>query len=221
MREGEFIPTGTCFAVSDRYLLTAQHNMDKKKLVGYGIALGVSKTMGIQDVPEDFHFVKIKYFNVLSDWAIVELSGSPFTEHTVPIPITTVEVEMDTDFVVFHMPISDYMFMFLENDGISLFAAWMRAARPRKHHVEGNKGLFKGSSGAPFVLRNGCAFAMHLERRNEVISDSDGERDDAEVVSNTIHSDAEIHPSRPSGLYFKTCPELLRRLLELGIRTIT
>ena len=207
MREGEFIPTGTCFAVSDRYLLTAQRNMDKKRLVGYGIASSVSKTNGVEDIPEDFHFVDINCFNVLSDWAIVELSGSPFTEQTVPIPITTVEVKTDTDFVVFHMPISDYMFR--GNDGISLFAAWMRTAKPRKHHVEGNGSLFKGSSGAPFVLRNGRAFAMHLESRNEVIRVYDGRRDDAEV-----------HPSRCSGLYFKTCPELLRRLLELGVRTI-
>ena len=218
LEDGVFMPTGTCFAVSDEYLLTAQHNMDKRKLVGYGIAVSVSKTNDVQEAPEDFHRVKIKYYNVQSDWAIIELLDPPFTERTVPIPITTVDVEMDTDFKVFHMPISEYMFQ--ETDSISAHTDWLKAGRPKKHHVEGNKGLFRGSSGAPFVLRNGYAFAMHLESRNEAISVPEGKRDDAEVISNTIHSNAQVHASRCSGLYLKTCSELLSRLLELGVRII-
>jgi hypothetical protein len=178
----------------------------------------MSKTNGVQSVPVDFHRVKVLRFNIGSDWAILTLLDPPFTERTVPIPITIVDVEQDTDFKVFHMPISDYIFQ--ESDSISAYTEWMKTANPREHHIDGTRGLYSGSSGAPFVLRNGFAFAMHVESRNEATSIPDHLRDDAEVISNTVCSNAGVHASRCSGIYFKTLPALLDQLRQLGVRIV-
>jgi hypothetical protein len=208
MINGVLEPTGTCFAVSDRYLLTAQHNMEGRKLANYGIALTLSKTDGVQDPPVDFHEVKVKYYNVQADWAILELIGPTFSPPTVPIPITvTINVEQDTDFKVFHMPISDYIFQ--DTDDISAGTARGKTAVPTRHHIRGNMGLFSGSSGAPFVLRNGYCFAMHVEGRNAVVAVPIGYKDDAEVVSETVNSNVHTHASRCSGLYFQKCRRLV------------
>jgi len=222
--EGEDIlhPCGTCFVISPRHLLTAQHNMVCKKATkrpswiteNYAIALTVSKTNGIQGVAKDLRRVRVKYFNSGMDWAILELVGAPFSEDTPPIPITTMEVEQDTDFKVFHMPICDYVFE--ESDTISAFTVWGKTAVPTNHHVQGSIGLYAGSSGAPFVLRSGHAFAMHLESRNES-KQIPAQTTDIEVISNTINSNGSVHASRCSGLYFKSCNELLARLRVLNI----
>jgi hypothetical protein len=217
-----FQPQGTCFVISSKYLLTVQHNMElgknkKWRHNEYGIALGVSKSQGIQDTPFDFHTVKVIAFDVAADWAILELIAPPFSSTTVSIPITIQEVDPDTDFKVIHMPVADYAFN--DTDRISAATSWGKTLLPWKGQVEGNMGLYRGSSGAPFLLRNGKAFAMHVESRNEamIAEITEFNSSSASSLSRSLRSLSETFAARCNGLYFHDCEGLYTKLRSLGI----
>ena len=250
-------PTGTFFIISDRNLLTAQHNMTKNttgdwNTDGYGIALVVEKILDIQEPPIDFYIVTIKYYNIEYNYAILELIGQAFSGDKVSIPITIDSdggddnIQQNTDFKIFHIPILDYQCQVI--NCISAYTAWgkivntyTRETHDDKHsryiYVYGNVSLYRGSSGTPFVLRNGSVFAMYVENKsciptditiktnkgvdvsNEADNDDDDD-DDGSVVSDisSAYSGAPVgNKSRCCGLYFKNCPPLIEQLYELGI----
>ena len=240
-------PTGTCFIISDRYLLTAQHNVTKNSngdwnTDGYGIALVVD----IQEPLIEFHIVTIKYYNIEYNYAILELVGQPFSGDRVSIPISidcdngNDKIQHNTDFKVFHIPILDYQCQVINS--ISAYTAWGKTVYTnkrdtREHYIYGNISLYKGSSGTPFVLRNGSVFAMYVENKSCIptdititvmnkgvdgsnVADSGDEDDNDSDISDisSTYSDAPVlNKSRCCGLYFKNCPPLIEQLFELGI----
>ena len=244
-------PNGTCFIISDRYLLTAQHNMTKNmngdwNTVGYGIALVVD----VQEPPIEFHIVTIKYYNIEYNYAILELVGQPFSGDRVSIPITidsdgdsSNDIHHNTDFKIFHIPILDYQCQVINS--ISAYTAWgkivnidTRDTHDDKHRrcIYGNISLYRGSSGTPFVLRNGSVFAMYVENKfciptditikmnkgvdaSNVADSGDEDDNDSDISDISItYSDAPVlNKSRCCGLYFKNCPPLMEQLYELGI----
>ena len=244
-------PNGTCFIISDRYLLTAQHNMTKSttgdsNTTTYGIALVVD----VQEPPVEFHTVNIKYYNIEYNYAILELTGRPFSGDRVPIPITIDSdggdeyIQHNTDFKIFHIPILDYNCQVI--NGISAYTAWgkivntyTRETHDDKHkrYIYGNINLYRGSSGTPFVLRNGSVFAMYVENKSCIptdititamnkgvdasnVADSGDEDDNDSDISDIsiTYSDAPVfNKPRCRGLYFKHCPPLIEQLYELGI----
>jgi hypothetical protein len=73
-------------------------------------------------------------------------------------------VEADTDLKVFRMPVR----LFTEGSisDLSVFTKWMKSATPTAHNIPCSGGLFAGSSGAPFVSREGFCVGMHVESIN-------------------------------------------------------
>lgn len=152
------------------------------------------------------------------DYAIVELCDNTFD--LAPIPISLDEVKADMDLKVYHCPVDTFNEGHVED--LTVFSGWVKAARPTTHHVACNVGLYSGSSGGPFISRNGGAVAMHVEsissaRTTDVDVNSMAEEDAMEILSESVNSHANNHASFSRALLFRTCPKLISALGQLGI----
>lgn len=171
--DGVFFPVGSCFAVSNKYLLSCQHFMNGRK-ANYYIALNAEKSKnGIVTFPNGCYEVTVVKFNSVMDYALLELKKEPF--ELVSIPISLMPVSADEDVKIIHFPVA----FFLNGGGIiGPFANWMKTSLPTSHHLPcSGGGLFKGSSGSPYVLRNGSVVGLHIESVNDA-SIVDFEEDD-------------------------------------------
>lgn len=226
----KFLAVGTCFAISSRHLLTVQHNLDpqnKSRLSGYAIAPYVSRdASGRIHIPKGFpRAVRILAYNTQMDYAIAELCKEPFD--LVPIPISTEEVECDTNLKVYHCPVDIFNEEHVKD--LTVFSACVKSARPTRHHVASNVGLYCGSSGGPFISQNGGAIGMHVESVNKAnfvdigaigtnpIETKAEIVEAMEIISTTINSNAHAHASFSRGLVFSKCRKLLQYLRSLGI----
>ena len=94
--------------------------------------------------------------------------------------------------------------------------------RPWSHHIHCQGGLYGGSSGAPFILRNGRVTAIHVESSKAAESiDTNALStmpilDAIELVSETVYSNTMVHGSISTDLYLAKCPTLLRALANIG-----
>jgi hypothetical protein len=124
--------------------------MKDRKSTGYGISTYASRTRGgIITVPSGYpRPVKVRFFNVEMDYAIIELCDQ--RSDLDPIPVSFEEVGPDTDLKVYHYPVDIFNDEHLED--LSQFTAWVKAALPTGHHVSCNNGLYSGSSGVPFLI---------------------------------------------------------------------
>jgi len=219
-----FQPVGTCFAISPKYLLTAQHNMNELKKEGYAIAESTSRlNSGATHLPTGYRKVEVIYYNQKMDYAILkDLSESNDLQ---PIPISIRDVEDDTDLKVFHCPVG--LFNDMEFGDLTVFTAWVKCAKPMAHHITCTGGLFAGSSGAPFVTREGYAVGLHVESINsakiisvdEVSSFSADTQSAIEIISETVNSSSNSHASLSRALYLGKCKKLIETIeIELGIQ---
>lgn len=102
---------GTCFAVSNKHILTCYHNLLEDQQgnpePNYSIALSVERSNTNQLLfPEGYEVVRLRYRNKNADWAILELIGnSDFTEI---IPVSLDHVPSDTDVKVFHCAVGPF-----------------------------------------------------------------------------------------------------------------
>ena len=213
-----FEPVGTCFAISPRYVLSVRHNLDPgnvKRATGYAIALTMSKSKsGVVHIDGRRDLVVHKY-NTEMDYVILKLTDSDNGADLRPIPISIRPVEEDTDIKVFHCPVGVY------NDGavddLSVLTSWVKSARPTRHHIICSGGLFPGSSGAPFVVREGFVIGMHVESINSQTLIFEDEYNSLEIISETVNSNSHSHASLCRALVFGSCKMLVAELVAIGV----
>jgi hypothetical protein len=207
-------PVGTCFAISARHLLTCYHNLTNEKT--YNIAEVVEKTNGVLSFSIGKHSVTVVRQNKKADWAILKVDDDSLI--LAPIPISEEKIGMDVDLKVFHCPVG--IFNDCNTEQVSVGTRWTKSFTPTCHHVKVDFELFKGSSGAPFVLRNGCVVAFHQEsysEANETVELSDSTSDNVEMFSDTINSNVHSHGSLSSGILIMSHPTLVTALTSLNI----
>jgi hypothetical protein len=210
-------PVGTCFAISEKLLLSCQHFM-KGKAVLYTIALVVEKRKGILSFPQGFMHVRVISYNVEMDYAVLQLYNKE-TQDLIPIPISVRPVESDVDVKIFHCPLEQ----FLDTDpsACGAFTKWTKTGVQSSHHVLCDVSLFKGSSGAPYVLRSGEVVAIHVENRSSAecvtLEEDTPVYEALELMSNTINSHANVHSSMAYGLLISKCPTLVSELRRLKV----
>jgi hypothetical protein len=195
--------------------------MEERRTTSYAIALAVTRHSDGTFVTSGLRPVKVILYNVDADYAIIE-DESVGTEPLVPILIFRGLVEPDTDLKVFHCPVG----IFLEDESLgdlSVFTKWVKTSRPSTHHVTCDGGLCSGSSGAPFVSREGYVVGMHVERISQArpISSADtwglSSSDTIEVVSDSVFSIGSNHASYCRALLLHNCKKLMDLLAERGI----
>lgn len=224
---GDFLAVGTCFAISPRHLMTVEHNLDPKnrlRALNYAISPFVSRdASGRIRFPDGFpRAVQILVYNTKMDYAIAELCEGPFD--LAPIPISIENVEADTDLKVYHCPVDTFNDEHVED--LTVFSAWVKSARPTGHHVACNIGLYRGSSGGPFISRSGGAVGMHVESVSTAKfvdvgaapMETQKELVNAiEIISSTVNSNAHVHASFGRALVFGKCRKLLQFLRSLDL----
>lgn len=221
MNSGDFEPVGSCFAISDRHLLTAQHNMNNRRATNYAIAMTVSRSKAEQVITDPILPIRVRvlYYNTSMDYAVLILEDISLRALEW-IPVSIARVEFDTDLKVFHCPVG--LFTSDNCDSVSVFSEWVKTARCTAHHIPCNRGLFAGSSGSPFITRAGYVVGMHVESINQQIDNLDVQgltvTDALEIVSDTVNSNAHNHASLSSALCIGLCPQLLKCLKTLGIQ---
>lgn len=208
---------GTCFAITNELLLTCQHNMLDSRRNGYAIALTCERHQGVVTCPDGWFEVQVVRFNKEMDYALL---NSIVKKDLPPIPLSIAAVESDLDVKVFHVPIDDFNEK-VEDDSLSVYTVWIKSALPSKHHMKCAGGLYAGSSGGPFVLRNGRAIGFHCEsvnRKCEVSYDrSKSTEESFEIISDTVNSHAHNHASFCRALLIGKCKKLVQVLRECGV----
>jgi hypothetical protein len=211
-------PLGTCFAVSEKYLISCQHFMNRQR--EYRIALVAEKTAKLVTFPKGIHDVKVVKYNSNMDYAILEISDD---FDLTPIPLSFAGVEADIDLKVFHFPVT--MFSQCSSSSLGPYTCWLKSSISTKHHVPcGGAALYSGSSGAPYVTKCGKAVGFHIESINKcdpLNFEEDMTVDSKlEMVSYTINSNVNSHGSISSALLIGRCLELVRYLNSLGIISV-
>jgi hypothetical protein len=210
-------PVGICFAISENLLLSCQHFM-KGKAVLYTIALVVEKRNGILSFPQGFRRVRVISYNVGMDYAILQLYSKE-QHNLLPIPSSVQPVESDVDVKIFHCPLEQ--FQDTDPSGCGTFTKWTKTGVQLTHHVLCDVSLFKGSSGAPYILRSGEVVAIHVENRSRaecVTVEEDTTVEKAlELMSNTINSRADVHSSMAYGLLISKCSTLVSESRRLKV----
>ncbi|RYY43784.1 MAG: serine protease [Chitinophagaceae bacterium] len=213
---GDFIPVGTCFAITSELLLTCQHNMQDRRLTDYAFALTCERVNGVVTCAQGWFPAKVLKFNREMDYALIE---SLDKKDLIPIPLSIGPVEGDLDVKVFHIPIDDFNDC-VNDDQLSVHTLWIKSTLPSKHHMKCHGGLFAGSSGAPFVLRNGRVFGFYCESINSKReADIDGAtlQEAVEILSDTVNSHAHNHASFCRALLIGACPKFVKMLGEHGV----
>lgn len=205
--------------------MTAYHNLVPGQAKGYAFASALFRTIdGALDCEinssNGFRLAKVGRYNKIMDYAIlIDVSGAE--EQLVHIPISLSPIESYQDLKVFHAPVSVF------NDGpmnsLSIYVSWVKSSAvcSRHHHVTCMGGLSQGSSGAPFVARDGRVIGMHLESISGVVDSRPPEgtlaADALELVSDTAGSLINNHASYCEGLIISKCPQLVADLRRQGI----
>ena len=210
-------PVGTCFAISSEYLISCQHFM-RGKALKYLIAAVVIKRDGIISFRSPPANVKVVRYNKEMDYAILQLQDS--NPNLTPIPISLEPIESDMDLKLFHCPVAAFHEM--SNADVGVLTRWTKSGYMTNHHLVCEGGAFRGSSGAPYVLRNGCAVGIHVESINETetLSSVDVKAmtsfdDQIEMISDTVNSNATNYASLSSVLLINSCPKLIKILKTL------
>lgn len=218
-------PIGTCFVISNRHLLTCYHNLleDQHGISeqNYTIALSVERSETNQLLfPEGYREVGLKYRNKTADWAILELRGDPSFQEIIPVSLDP--VPSDTDVKVFHCAVGP--FNSEEEEILSAETTWAKTLRGTAHHLRCNKGFYRGSSGAPVLLRNGSVVAFHQESNNEARKLPSGQTlvqmttDDAwDLISDVVNSVASSYTANARAIEISKCPRLVEQLRNLRI----
>ena len=180
----------------------------------YNIAEVVEKTNGVLSFSRGKRTVKVARQNKKADWAILKLVDVS-TEDLVPIPISAEPLSMDVDLKVFHCPVG--IFNNCSTEQVSVGTRWTKTFTPTEHHVKVDFGLFSGSSGAPFILRNGRVVAFHQESFSQAEEISSLPPSDIDTVSDTVNSNAHSHASLSSGILIGSHATLLKALTDLGV----
>lgn len=149
----------------------------------YNIAEVVEKTNGVLSFSRGKRTVKVARQNKKADWAILKLVDVS-TEDLVPIPISAEPLSMDVDLKVFHCLVG--IFNNCSTEQVSVGTRWTKTFTPTEHHVKVDFGLFSGSSGAPFILRNGRVVAFHQESFSQAEEISSLPPSDIDTVSDTV-----------------------------------
>ncbi len=217
MQNETFQPLGTCFAISNSCLLTAQHCMVDKRRVYYAIATAVSRKIEQGKEITDatgLVTVKVTHYDADMDYAIIEVQAKPFLT---PIPISGREVVGGSNLKAFHCPIG----MFNEGvvNDIGVFPLRLKSSSLRGgQHISCQGGMFSGSSGAPLVTEDGYAVGMHVESVNEArevsIFEASTQEQINEQLSMSINSGANTHASIVRALRLGSCRELMKTLKE-------
>ena len=186
-----------------------------KRATGYAIALTVSKSeSGIVNIEGRRDLVVHKY-NTNMDYVILKLADSDIGADLLPIPISIRPVEADTDIKVFHCPVGLYNEDAIED--LSVLTVWVKSARPTRHHIICSGGLFAGSSGAPFVVREGFVIGMHVESINGQAEIPKDDYNSLEIISETVNSSSHSHASLCRALVFGLCKRLVAELEIIGV----
>jgi hypothetical protein len=211
-------PVGTCFAISAKHLISCQHFMDGCVL-NYLIASVLEKRDGNISSPRPPARVQVVRINCDMDYAILELQDA--NQSLTPIPISLEDVEPDVDLKLFHCPVA--AFLDNSNANVGVLTRWTKSGYMTNHHMTCECGAFRGSSGAPYVLRNGCAVGIYVESFNEARTlDESVKRmssvdEQIEIISDTVNSVATNYGSLSSVLMFNKCPQLINCLRGFGI----
>jgi hypothetical protein len=213
-------PAATCFAISPRHILTCYHCL-VEGVARYTIALSVERNAkGILEFNEGFRSVTLKYRNKLSDWAILEVEGPEDLPEFIPISLD--EVRADRDVKIFYCPVA--RFTDGPDDLLSVDIVWAKTLRGTTHHLRFNTGLFRGSSGAPVVLRNGCAVAFHQEAGNKARTmparEEMAQMDMVEVIdviSDSVHSEVYARYANSRSIEIRKCPKLVNTLRRINV----
>lgn len=220
-------PIGTCFVISNRHLLTCYQNLLEDQQGNpeqhYTIALSVERSRTNHVLfSEGYRQVKLRYQNKNADWAILELLGDPSFPEIIPVSLDLNPVPSDTDVKVFHCAVGP--FNDEEEEILSADIAWAKTMRGTAHHLRCNRRFYRGSSGAPVVLRNGSVVAFHQESNNEARKLPSGQTldqmttDDAwDLVSDVPNSVASSYSANARAIEISKCPHLVQKLRDLGI----
>jgi hypothetical protein len=187
-----------------------------QRLTGYAIALVCERHQEVVTCPNGWFEVRVVKYNRGMDYALIE---SIVKKDLPPIPLSIAAVEADLDVKVFHTPIDDFNEK-VEDDVLSVHTTWIKSAVPSRHHMKCIGGLFAGSSGGPFVLRNGRAVGFHCESVNiksEVSLDGKSAEEAFEVISDTLNSYVHNHASFCRALLIGQCKKLMVTLRECGV----
>jgi len=212
-------PVGTCFAISPEYLISCKHFM-RGRVLKYLIASVVVKRNGDISFARRAANVKVVKFNTEMDYAVLQLQEA--NPNLTPIPISLEPVEPDMDLKLFHCPVA--AFLDNSNADVGVLTKWTKSGYMTTHHLICDGGAFRGSSGAPYVLRNGYAVGIHVESINEVETLS-GQGvlaltsldDQIEIISETVNSNASNYAAMSSVLLFGCCPKLIEYLRSINI----
>jgi hypothetical protein len=149
------------------------------------------------------------------DYVILKLADSDIGADLLPIPISIRPVEADTDIKVFHCPVGLYNDDAIED--LSVLTVWVKSAQPTRHHIICSGGLFAGSSGAPFVVREGFVIGMHVESINSQALIPNDAYNSLEIISETVNSNSHSHASLSRALVFGSCKKLVAELEIVGV----
>jgi hypothetical protein len=218
-------PVGTCFAISERHVMTCYHCLAKtcpaaKLLKIYSITFSVERIRRTELLEfETQRDVRLRYYNELSDYAILEVVGPENLPEFIPISVE--EVRSDTDVKIFYCPVGIF------RDGgdriLGVNTVWAKTLKGTKHHLRCNAGLYRGSSGAPVVLRNGSVVAFHQESGSEarILNTQELEQMDlgeaTELISETVNSVATAYTATSYAVEIRKCRQLVEILRNEGI----
>jgi hypothetical protein len=187
--------------------------MEGRRLVNYAFALTCERSNGVITCPHGYFEAKVLRYNVDMDYALIE---STVRKDLIPIPLSIGPVESDLDIKVFHVPIDDFNDT-EDDDSLSVDTKWIKSTLPTRHHMKCSGGLFAGSSGAPFVMRNGRAIGFNCEKAVvDIIGKSMEE--DVEIFSDTVNSHANNHASFCRALLIGSCRKLIDVLNGFGVQ---
>lgn len=218
--KNDLLPVGTAFAISTKHLLTAYHCLDTTHN-SYTITKILEWNCGLLECVEGTLNVEVISFCAIMDWAILKLSGETSSKDLIYIPIGTGEMQADDDIKVYRCAVG--IFNAQDCDVVASIPQWIKYIASTKHHIIANGGLFSGSSGAPFILRNDCVVGIHMESIKHAAIIAESERtheawsDAMEVISNTVNSNARVSAALCKALQISRCSGLLQVLCSLGI----
>jgi hypothetical protein len=190
--------------------------MAERRLTSYAFTLTCVRENGSVTCPYGYFEARVIRYNVDMDYALIQ---STVKKDLIPIPLSIGPVESDTDLKVFHVPIDNFNDTVVD-DTLSVFTAWVKSTLPSKHHMKCSGGLYAGSSGAPFVLRNGKAIGFHCESsdsKGEVDITSKTNEEAIEILSETVNSHAHCYGSFCRALLIGSCKKLIQALTEFGV----
>jgi hypothetical protein len=221
--DNRYEPIGTTFAVSTRYLLTAQHNLESSmQQEHYTIASTI-----VRNGRNDYFKVRVVAVNKRMDWAILELMETHLIT-LVPIPISLFDpIQRETRLKIYHCPV--ILYNNLDEDIVTSSGRWVTFYAATNHHIITSNGLYSGSSGAPVILDTGEVVAIHCEMYNQgVLVDteqvqitetlSQGNIQSAiNLLSETSNSNVQVSGAHLRALKISRCKKLVQMLRNLGV----